>query len=475
MKKIMTAVLALYFVYSDAQISLTPDSNFGNNSIVDLGSNVGGFLSYHFLNNKIMVQNHDFADPNLIYSRITLLNNNGSLDSSFGTGGSFLFPKYFGVNDDIDFVHHFNSSSLFMFSGRKYLYNGALDTAYGTSGQSQSYHPSEIYRKVLPNGKLLIRTTNNFYQYTQSGNLDTTFGNNGMMACNNLLTNYGYVSYGYQQQLIPLFSSNSILEYDSNYGTFRKMNYTTCYYDTNFGVNGNAQFSVGTTSAILKFCVLSDNSFVNYIFDSNNTSSKFLTKTLSTGMLDNSFGSNGKIDVPNTIDGIDLLHNQDFEVVNGGNYVIPVFDNNFPRKLYLANFNNNGLSTINAQNLLDTGITTAMVNPDDKVFVSVKDGYLYLFVNPTFIKRYLISENVLSTNEIKSNTTINFVNPFKNELNLITDEKIKSVELYDASGRMVFESKGKKNIETSQLQKGIYIIKITTESNQIISKKGIKN
>lgn len=475
MKKIITAALALHFAYFHAQISLTPDSNFGNNSIVDLGPDLSGFLSYHLLNDKIMVQNHDFVDPNFTDSRITLLNNNGSLDSSFGTGGSFVFPKYFGPNNDIDFVHHFDSSSLYMFSGRKYLYNGTLDSTYGTSGQSQSYHPSEIYRKVLPDGKLLIRTINNFYRYTQSGNLDTTFSTNGSVACNNLLTNNGYPVFDYHQEFVPLFSSNSVLEYDGNYSNFRKMNYTTGYYDTNFGVNGNAQFSAGTSSTIMKFRVLSDNSFVNYLFDTNNTSSKFLTKTLSTGMLDTSFGGNGKIDLPNSINGMNLLHNQDFAVVNESNYVIPVFDNSYPRKMYLANFNNNGLSTINAQNLLDTGITTAMVNPDDKVFISVKDGYLYLFVNPTLIKRYLIVENVLSTNEIESNVTINFVNPFKNELNLITDEKIKSVEIYDESGRMVLKDNGTKSIETSQLQKGIYIVKITTESNQIISKKGIKN
>ena len=469
------AVLALYFAYSHAQINLTPDSGFGNNSIVDLGSNLSGFLSYHLLNDKIMVQNHDFTDPNFTYSRITLLNNNGSLDNSFGTGGSFLFPKYFGPNNDIDFVHHFDSSSLFMFSGRKYLYNGSLDQTYGSSGQSQNYHPSEIYRKILPDGKLLIRTINNFYRYTQSGNLDSTFGNSGSMATNNLLTNYGYPVFDYHQEFVPLFSGNSILEYDGNNSNFRKMNYTTGFYDTNFGVNGNAQFSIGTSGTIMKFRVLNDNSFVNYLFDTNNTSSKFLTKTLSTGMLDNSFGSSGKIDVPSAINGIDLLYNQDFTVVNNENYIIPVFDNNYPRNMYLINFNNNGLSTINAQNILDTGITTAMVNPDDKVFISVKDGYLYLFVNPTLIKRYLISENVLSTNDIKSNATISFINPFKTELNLITDEKIKSVEFYDESGRMVLKSNETRNIETSQLQKGIYFIKITTESNQIISKKGIKN
>lgn len=470
MRKIITTSIVLVSSLINAQINLIPDSNFGNNSIVDLGSNVTVFLSYHFLNDKIMVQNYDLADPNLTYSRITMLNNNGSLDSNFGTSGSFLIPKNYNANDDADFVHHLTSSHLFMFSGRKYLHNGTLDQTYGTNGQSVNYHPSEIYRKVLPNGKLIIRTTNNFYQCTQSGNLDTTFGTNGSLASNNLLTNYGYPIFDYHQEFVPLFSGNSVLEYD---GYFRKMNYTTGYYDTNFGVNGNAQFAAGNDGTIMKFRVLNDNSFINYLFDNN---TNFLTKTLSTGMLDNSFGNNGRIDLPGNISATNLLYNQDFAVVNESNYIIPVFDDNFPKKMYLVNFNNNGLSTLNSQNLLDTGITTAMVNPDDKVFISVKDGYLYLFVNPRFIKRYLISVNTLSISEnVNKTDEISFNNPFKDELHFKTTEKIKSTEMYDEVGRLVLKNVGQKDNNTSALPKGVYTIKITKQNGQVISKKAIKN
>jgi len=474
MKKIITAILACNLAYSYAQINLTPDSNFGNNSIVDLGSNLSRILSYRFFNDKIMIQNYDLTNPNFTYSRISMLNNDGSLYTNFGTGGSFLLPTSYNGNNDADFVHHLNSSYILMISGRKYLYNGTLDQTYGNNGQTQMY-PEEIYRKVLPNGKLLIRTINNFYQYTSTGNLDTAFGNNGSVSTNNLLTNYYYPVFDYQDNFVPLNSDNSVLEYDGNYGTFRKMNYYTGNYDVNFGIDGNGQYSIGGSGTVMKFYVLSDHSSINYLFDSNNLNSKFLTRTLSTGMLDSALGNNGKIDLPENINGVNLLYNQDFAVVNESNYVIPVFDDSYPKKMYLANFNNNGLSTINSQNLLDTGITTAMVNPDDKVFISVKDGYLYLFVNPTIIKRYLISENVLSANETKVNAQLSFANPFKNELNLITDEKIKSVEMYDESGRMVLKKNTKKNIDTSDLEKGIYFIKVVTESNKVIYKKGIKN
>lgn len=87
------------------------------------------------------------------------------------------------------------------------------------------------------------------------------------------------------------------------------------------------------------------------------------------------------------------------------------------------------------------------------------------------LKRSTLATNTISQNE----NSLNFNNPFKDELNLNTNEKIKSVEIYDEAGRSVLKANATKNIETSMLEKGVYFIKIITEQNQIISKKGIKN
>ena len=305
MKKIFITTLALVAVWAHAQINLTPDSNFGNNSTVNLGTDVTAFLSYHFLNDKIMVQNYDILDPNFEYCKITMLNNDGSLDSSFGTGGSFLFPKNYNANGDVDFVHNLTSSHLLMFSGRKYLHNGTLDQTYGNNGQSQ-IHPLEIYRKVLPNGKLLVRTETDFHQYTQTGNLDLTFGNNGTVPT--------YTS-SFSGSLSPSFDfnisnvsllGNNILEYNFNFSMLRKVNFVTGVYDTTYGINGNGQYIIGNTASIIDFQIFNDLSTINYLFDQNNTTQKYLTKTLSTGLLDTAFGTNGKITLPSSINGINL-------------------------------------------------------------------------------------------------------------------------------------------------------------------------
>ena len=114
MKKLITTSFALLCALSSAQINLTPDSNFGNNGTVNLAPNLTKFLSFHFLNDKIMVQNIDYSNPDLLGSRITMLSGNGNLDTSFGANGSFF------LDSSSDFVHYIDGNQLLFFSGKKY-------------------------------------------------------------------------------------------------------------------------------------------------------------------------------------------------------------------------------------------------------------------------------------------------------------------------------------------------------------------
>lgn len=471
MKKSFITALALAAVWANAQLNLTSDSSFGNNSTVTLDPGLSGFLSYHFVNNKMIVQNFDMSTASLTDSRITMLGADGSTDATFGTAGSFGCPLAYGTAGMDDFVHNSGTADVMMFSGKKFHYNGTLDLNYGTGGQGEVM-ANEIYRKVLPNGNLLIRTTNHMYQLSPSGQLDSAFGINGAMACNSTLSGSGSTLFSSHEKFVAFHAGNSIMEYESNNSTLRKMDYTTGNYDTSFGVNGNAQYNTGSSSTIIKFCMMNDNSFINYLFD-DLSSVKFLTKTLPTGMIDPSFGSNGRIDLPDSLNGTELLYVQDFAVVNN-QVVIPVLDDSYPRKLFLLSTDGHHLSTINGQALLDTGITTQMINPDDKISISAKDNYLYLMISPRIIKRYVISNNVLAVKENAREADVQFVNPFRNELNLITNEEIKSVEIFDKSGRLIMQSRSSKNINTSLLQKEVYLIKITTQKDQVISKKGMK-
>jgi hypothetical protein len=123
---------------------------------------------------------------------------------------------------------------------------------------------------------------------------------------------------------------------------------------------------------------------------------------------------------------------------------------------------------INGAIVYETGLLNA-----SNTSIEIKGNYLYLFTQGA-ISRYIISDGVLNTQETKTASQINFINPFSNELNFNSNEKIKQIEIYDESGRLILKENDKKQVNTSHLNKGVYIIKITTDSNKIISKKAIK-
>jgi len=123
----------------------------------------------------------------------------------------------------------------------------------------------------------------------------------------------------------------------------------------------------------------------------------------------------------------------------------------------------------NSKNILSTN--TLLIN--GKVY------YITQTINgcpssPQAIKHY---NGVLSVNEdIKTN--LNFIiipNPAKDYLTIETNEEIKEFSIFDLNGRLLkSETTNKTNINISDLNKGVYLIKIKSE-NKISIAKFIKN
>ena len=66
-------------------------------------------------------------------------------------------------------------------------------------------------------------------------------------------------------------------------------------------------------------------------------------------------------------------------------------------------------------------------------------------------------------------------NPVKDFLNIKNAENADHIELFNVEGRKIAEDKNYKNIGTSNLPKGTYILKITLKDGEILSNKLIKN
>ncbi|MGV0924263.1 T9SS type A sorting domain-containing protein [Empedobacter tilapiae] len=78
----------------------------------------------------------------------------------------------------------------------------------------------------------------------------------------------------------------------------------------------------------------------------------------------------------------------------------------------------------------------------------------------------------LSTDELNKKEIKIYPNPIQDVLSIQTNDKINSVEIFDLTGKSILKSSEKK-INTQNLAKGVYIVKVKT-TNQEISQKIIK-
>jgi len=81
----------------------------------------------------------------------------------------------------------------------------------------------------------------------------------------------------------------------------------------------------------------------------------------------------------------------------------------------------------------------------------------------------LIKEAQMSTNTFDKSKVLIYPNPVQNELKIETDEAIVNIEIFDLLGKQIIVSKHK-NIDVSELQKGIYLLKINTDKGSVIEK-----
>lgn len=91
-------------------------------------------------------------------------------------------------------------------------------------------------------------------------------------------------------------------------------------------------------------------------------------------------------------------------------------------------------------------------------------------------KTIIVTQNfILATGETKTMVTTLYPNPTSDVLNIETKQNISKIEIYDLSGKLVKTANGKdKKVTVSQLNKGMYLIKLYTETG-VINSKFIKN
>lgn len=249
---------------------------------------------------------------------LALYNSNGTLDTTFGTGGKVSTDFFGGIDEAYGIVVQEDGKILLsgyatnganqVFALARYNANGSLDTTFGTGGKVTTTFTGATNAQGLTvalqsDGKIIVVGAANataatwdfaLARYNADGSLDTTFGTGGKVT-----TEVNDVD---QASVVVVLSSGKILAAGSC-GHTPNYDYALVQYnangtlDTTFGTNGkvSTDFS-GGNDGISQIVILSDGKILANGSSVNGANNNFaLARFSANGPLDTTFGTNGKV------------------------------------------------------------------------------------------------------------------------------------------------------------------------------------
>lgn len=136
--------------------------------------------------------------------------------------------------------------------------------------------------------------------------------------------------------------------------------------------------------------------------------------------------------------------------------------------IYYSVDNGANWESVDRSNLLHTESNSVTVDFSDK------KAYIYIASTDLGLLGYNLNLDVLANNEVSSEKAkvLVYPNPTVDVVH-IDSKNLKSAILYDMNGKKILES-NKTEINVSQLPKGVYVLRIVTADNKIVSSKIIK-
>ncbi len=432
-------------------------------------------------------------------------NPDGSLDTTFGTGGKVTTP--IGNGDDQLKAILIQSDGKIVASGPtdsdpttsvifdaalvRYNTDGSLDTSFGTAGIVTSRFGPPGYLFVVnaigiqSDNKLVVAgiynggaNGNEFFaiRYTSTGALDNSFGSGGVV-----FTSFGTSSdtcYGMTIQpdgKIVLCGTAIVPGLQPDFALARYN--TDGSLDTTFGTGGlvTTDFGNGYSENGNKVTIQPDGKLILAGFIYGTSTDYALARYNPDGSLDTAFGTGGKVTTGiGTLQdyGASVLLQTDNKIIVSGYSSIALYD------FSMARYNTDGT--------LDTSFGTGgKVNTD---FNSGSDDYAYASAlqpdgkiilagaswNDFAIARYngTVPLNVTTEN---INQVVVFINP---ETHIVTiqnsEPSVGKIILYNTLGQEVLQIQNESlmhlSFDTSIYSKGIYVLKIERESGNFIKK-----
>lgn len=326
------------------------------------GANNGVFSIALQSDGKILIGGNLTTYNGTTVNRITRLNIDGSLDTSFNTGGA--------GTDSTVYVITIQSDDKILIGGSFISYNGStanyitrlnttgtLDTTFNTGGTGADYLVNSI--ALQSDGKILIGgyfvtynggSVQHIARLNINGTLDTTFNTGGVGPNLDIFS-------------ITVQSDDKILIG----GAFNTYNGTTAKYIARLNTNGTLDntFTSGSSYYVYSIALQSDNKIVigGAFMTYNGTTAKYIVRVNTDGTLDNTFTLAPGADYSvNTI-----ALQSDNKILIGGNFS----SYNSTTANRIARLNTNGTldNTLDLQLGANSTVYSTVVQPDGKILI----------------------------------------------------------------------------------------------------------
>lgn len=311
---------------------------------------------------KILAAGYSNASGNNDFT-VVKYNSLGVLDPNFGSSGKILTDIGSGSNDQALAMQIQSDGKIIVagfsnpngnndFTMVRYTSAGVLDNFFGTNGKvttdigagsSDFAQALQIQSdgKILLGGYSNVNGENDFtlVRYNSNGKLDLSFGTNGKV-----ITNVSANDFVYSMKVQP--DGKIILagaSFNGNYD-FSMVRYTSeGVLDTSFGTSGKVLTSIGTnTTDYGKSVEIQSDGKLVFVGTSNSGSNNdiALVRYTSSGVIDSSFGTNGKVItdvVTNTIDQATSV-----QIRTNGKILVAGYVNSFNNDFLVMQYNSTG-------------------------------------------------------------------------------------------------------------------------------------
>jgi uncharacterized delta-60 repeat protein len=302
----------------------TLDASFGSSGkvLTDLGVNSADYIKAVFVQSdgKILVAGPSNASGSDDFA-VVRYNTDGTLDTSFNSTGKVLTDLGLGSNDQANSIivqgdgkilvaGTSNASGTDDFAIVRYNSDGTLDTSFGSGGKGRTdigaSSSDQAYALVMQSdGKISVAGQSNasgsddfaLVRYNADGTLDASFNSTGKV-----LTDFGAGSYEYASAIVKQVDGKIIVAGSSNASgsdDFAVTRYNVDgTLDSTFGSAGKVLTDIGSSSTdwTSAIAVQSDGKIlVAGTSDASGSDDIVVVRYNVDGTLDTSFGSSGKL------------------------------------------------------------------------------------------------------------------------------------------------------------------------------------